>query len=262
MSLLGGVLGVVGSLFGSKKKETTTTSVDYGKMVKEATKAGFNPLTAIRNGGSAGFSTTTGPSVSTLPAALANLGGALGDAFEKKPDPIASRPDTALVDYQLRTLNRTGVPVPTMRPGGTYTGVKVTSQTEPLGTPPASPRTLTAAPAAAMGRTPASWMSLPKQTKQVASPDPLPIWVPGQDRDGKNIWIPNPDGPDLEQYLGAGLMRVGSGYEQFADTAYELLRDPSKHVKMRDTTAAEKERFRKEREKSWLPNWVPSIKWK
>ncbi|QRM46016.1 hypothetical protein [Rhizobium sp. BG4] len=120
--------GLLGSLFGSKKKQTTTTRVDYGRMVKDATAAGFNPLTALRNGGSAGFTTTTGPTLSNLPEALGSLGGVLGDALENKIDPLKKKQrelDTALVDYQLRQLKQG----PGMfYPGSTYTGTKVTGR--------------------------------------------------------------------------------------------------------------------------------------
>ena len=90
--------GLLGSLFGSKK-QTTTNEVNYVKMARNARAAGFNPLTALRNGGAAGFTTTTSPTVSQLPQALGALGGALGDAYEKKVDPLAQKQrqlDTAL----------------------------------------------------------------------------------------------------------------------------------------------------------------------
>jgi hypothetical protein len=122
--------GLLGSLFG-KKKQTTETTVNYGKMVASATAAGFNPLTALRNGGSAGFTTTTSPTVSQIPGALASLGGALGEAFEKKTDPLEQKKrqlDTALVDYQLRQLKE-GPKAMSGRlyPGATFVGAKVTA---------------------------------------------------------------------------------------------------------------------------------------
>ena len=64
----------------SKKQETTTTSyVDYGRMVRDAEAAGFNPLTALRNGGAAGFSVSTGTTPATpLSARIADgVSGAL-----------------------------------------------------------------------------------------------------------------------------------------------------------------------------------------
>lgn len=132
--LITGGLGLIGSLFGSKKQKTTS-SVDYDKMADEATAAGFNPLTAIRNGGSAGFTTTTGPTASMLPEALANLGGILGPALGKQLDPLEAKKrqlDTALVDYQLKQLKNPATSGTVMlRPGSTYTGVKTTAQISP-----------------------------------------------------------------------------------------------------------------------------------
>lgn len=132
--LITGGLGLIGSLFG-KKKQTTESSVNYWKMANDAAAAGFNPLTAIRNGGSAGFTTTTTPTTSMLPEALANLGGVLGPALGKQLDPLEAKKrqlDTALVDYQLRQLKNPATSgTPMLRPGSTYTGVKTSAQISP-----------------------------------------------------------------------------------------------------------------------------------
>lgn len=129
--------GLLGSLFG-KKKQKTESSVDYVKMAASAQAAGFNPLTAIRNGGSAGFTTTVGPSISALPEALGNLGGILGGALENKLDPLAQKKrqyDTALVDYQLRQLKEGPKAVSgTLYPGGTFQGTKVTRRSPTMST--------------------------------------------------------------------------------------------------------------------------------
>lgn len=129
---------LLGGLFGSKKKKETTktetvSKVDYKAMREGAEAEGFNPLTALRNGGSAGFSsstsTTTSPTVSSMPGALASIGGILGEAFEKKIDPLEAKKrqlDTALVDYQLRQLKQG--PTAALYPGSTYTGTKVNRQ--------------------------------------------------------------------------------------------------------------------------------------
>lgn len=68
--LVGGLLG------GNKQSTTTTSSVNYEQMVRSAQAAGFNPLTALRNGGSAGFATTN--SISSRPF-LAEVGAAAAD---------------------------------------------------------------------------------------------------------------------------------------------------------------------------------------
>lgn len=134
MSLLGGIIGAVGSLFGGKKKQETVSRVDYGRMVKDASAAGFNPLTAIRNGGSAGFTTTTSPTISNTSEILGNLGGVLGDALENKLDPIQAKKrelDTALVDQQLRALKQGPQLDASFKQPRIYTGTKVSQQNVP-----------------------------------------------------------------------------------------------------------------------------------
>ena len=128
-------IGLIGSLFGKKKQKTEST-VDYVKMAANASAAGFNPVTAIRNGGSAGFTTTTSPTTSEIPAALASLGGALGEAYAKKADPLEAKKrqlDTALVDYQLRQLKEGPRATGTLYPGGTFQGTKVARTSPSMG---------------------------------------------------------------------------------------------------------------------------------
>lgn len=124
-------VGLIGSLFG-KKKQTTTSTVDYSKMADEAHIAGFNPLTALRNGGSAGFTTTTSPTISQTPELLANLGGVLGNALGNKLDPIEAKKreiDTLLVDRQLQSLKQG--PARQWTQNSTFNGVKVSQQLAP-----------------------------------------------------------------------------------------------------------------------------------
>lgn len=59
---IAGIAGAAASLFGGDDDDNvqrTESSVNYKQMVKSAQKAGINPLTALRNGGAAGFSRTT-----------------------------------------------------------------------------------------------------------------------------------------------------------------------------------------------------------
>lgn len=101
--LLSAGVGILGAIFGGKKKETTTSSVDYAKMVRDATAAGFNPLTAIRNGGSAGFSTqtTTAPAMSPWAAVAQGVQGFLAtNPF----DTATKRNEQMLFDAQLEGL--------------------------------------------------------------------------------------------------------------------------------------------------------------
>lgn len=100
-AIIGGVASVASALFGGKDEQKVTSEVDYVKMVKNAEAAGFNPLTAIRNGGSAGFTTTTSPGLS----ASARIGNALGVAgnFFANFDPHADRMREA--QYSLAMAN-------------------------------------------------------------------------------------------------------------------------------------------------------------
>jgi len=89
---------LVGSLIGSKK-QSTTSEIDYVKLRQNAEAAGFNPLTALRAGGGAGFTTTHHPSLASggfMADALSNFGSALGAAI----DPM--RDATAKLEYQIK----------------------------------------------------------------------------------------------------------------------------------------------------------------
>jgi len=115
MSLWGAVASVgsslLGGLFGKKKKNestTTTSYVDYARMRDDAEAAGFNPLTALRNGGSAGFSVST--STTPTPLSSPNIGGALSsgvnaflDSFDPYKDDIREA-EYSIVQSQLRAL--------------------------------------------------------------------------------------------------------------------------------------------------------------
>lgn len=136
-ALIGGATTLLGGLFGKKKQKTETT-IDYVKMAREAQKAGFNPLTALRNGGSAGFTSTVHhPGLSGVADAVGQIGGALGAALDQRTDPIEQkrgRVESALLDYQLATIqNRAKAPmmfgdVPTKSATG-----RVTQHAAPMG---------------------------------------------------------------------------------------------------------------------------------
>lgn len=80
--IIGAGISALGSLFGGKDEEKTETTIDYEKMARSAEKAGFNPLTAIRNGGSAGFTTTIHPGLS--------MSDRFGQAFQTIGNALAS----------------------------------------------------------------------------------------------------------------------------------------------------------------------------
>lgn len=90
--IIGAGISAIGSLFGKGEEQKTTTEVDYVKMAANAEKAGFNPLTAIRNGGSAGFTTTSHPGLSMM-AGIGEAFGTIGNAlmaFDPRADERAA----------------------------------------------------------------------------------------------------------------------------------------------------------------------------
>lgn len=110
-ALIGAGASLLGGLFGggSKKQETTTTNhVDYGRMVRDAEAAGFNPLTVLRNGGAAGFSVSTGTTPATpLSARLADGVAGATQSFLANFDPFKDQKremEFKLVEAQLANL--------------------------------------------------------------------------------------------------------------------------------------------------------------
>lgn len=96
---------LISGLLGRKKqkREVYAQSVDYQKMVNEASAAGFNPLTALRNGGSAGFQVTHAPVLSRsshMANAIADaVGAGLGALTQNETEKI--REDRARVENEI-----------------------------------------------------------------------------------------------------------------------------------------------------------------
>ena len=196
-TLLGGLLG--------KKKQKTTSEVDYVKMAENAQAAGFNPLTAIRNGGSAGFTTTTSPTMSALPEVLGQLGGALGGALDQKLDPIEAKKreiDTVLLDRQLRQLKE-GPQLPaSFKTPRTYTGTKVSTQLAPRVGPSAINKSASV---------PANFIGPPSPEQYVKANGGMNMYIPVYDQAyGKIRYVPNPDLPELDQMGVPTVAAVGN----------------------------------------------------
>lgn len=184
-ALIGAGASILGSVFGSKskKQETTTTShVDYRRMVRDAEAAGFNPLTAIRNGGFAGFSVTN----STTPAAPLSARIADGvssgvQAFLQNYDPhadAAREQGSKLIEAQIANLNASTAEL-TQRHVTTGKGT------------------------AALSRAAARGVTLDGYTyggtgEGGAVED---MWVVFRNPDGTHSRVPNPNLPDGEQLL-------------------------------------------------------------
>lgn len=113
MGLFSGLLSagasIVGGLFGRKKSEpqVTKSHVDYKRMVRDAEAAGFNPLTALRNGGAAGFSVQSTSAPLSSPSFGETIAGAAQN-FLANFDPFEDRQREAeygLVQAQIANLN-------------------------------------------------------------------------------------------------------------------------------------------------------------
>lgn len=177
---------LLGSIFG-KKSQKTKTSIDLTELVNQANGNGFNPLTVLRNGGSAGFTTTTSPTVSQLPEALGNLGGVLGGALENRLDPINAKKreiDTLLVDRQLRQLKEGPQIAGRLYAPRTYTGTKVSQQLVPrLGA--SSHKQTAAVPAAAKADNPVGYEQNDAKLTRFGN---------------QEVWKPNEYLPDASSY--------------------------------------------------------------
>ncbi|RWP57967.1 hypothetical protein [Mesorhizobium sp.] len=167
-SLLGGLLG--------DKEESTKTTIDYREMVKKAESAGFNPLTAIRNGGSAGFVQTSHPGLSSG-AFIADAIGKVGNAISSH-DPMAEQ--TAQLEHQIRQETLRNLQADTAaRRRASIGGVPVSA-----------------------GAT------VVRQAAGVSTPKPAPVpdlYTPWRDNSveggGKIRWLPNADLPEAEQMI-------------------------------------------------------------
>ncbi|UIB81362.1 hypothetical protein [Flyfo microvirus Tbat2_43] len=214
--LISGGISLLGGLFGSKKKQTTTSTVDYKKMVKDSSAAGFNPLTAIRNGGSAGFTTTTSPTISNTSEILGNLGGILGEALENKLDPIQAKKrelDTALVDQQLRALKQGPQLDGGFQQPRYYSGVKVSQQAVPRLGASSTKKVASVTPSLPQG------FPGPRPVKGAGKDgEILPATVAWERSDGSLMYTYNPEFPDGDAALaGAAVDGAGRAIDEFED---------------------------------------------
>lgn len=111
-------------LFPDKPKEIKqapqVSYVDYARLRDEAIKGGFNPLTALRNGGSAGFSVVSRPSIyqeqTPLGYGLGQVAKGAFSMYQGYMSGVQSQANFAkqqsaelrLIDAQINELNRRG----------------------------------------------------------------------------------------------------------------------------------------------------------
>lgn len=172
-SLLGGLFG------GGSKKQETVNRVDYARMVRDAEAAGFNPLTALRNGGAAGFSISTTPAA-PLSARLADGVSAGVNNFLANFDPMADDKREAefqLVQAQIRNLNASAAAM----------------ESQSFNVPGYGPDVIERRPSGMAGQ-------LSRGTGQGPNGEVLPLYVDWFDpRTGGTVQLVNADAPDLDQ---------------------------------------------------------------
>lgn len=185
-AIAGAAASVIGSLFGGSDDEEVTTTIDYGAMAKAAEKAGFNPLTAIRNGGSAGFTTTHHPGLSAM-SRIGNAAQTLGNAlmaFDERADERAYR-EQVLLRGQLDKVQRVGG---------------------------ASQRMWSMDVPTAQGAT--------VSTKSATGGAASPLTTTYTDRYGRELVGPHIDAPDPETILTEPALRLTNTYEEWWRRAY------------------------------------------
>lgn len=161
---------VIGKLFGGDDK--SSGRIDLKALVRDAERAGFNPLTVLRNGGAAGYQQTHHPALSTatvIGEALGNVGVTLANY-----DPHADEKRQAerlLFDAQLENIQAD-------------TGLKMRSLNIPTKAGDQTVRKI---------------------------PDLYSPWIDNSAGGaGKTVWLPNADLPDIEQMPVPALGSVGS----------------------------------------------------
>lgn len=239
--------GVISSLFGGKKK--TDNRVNYQQMVADAEAAGFNPLTVLRNGGSAGYMQTAHPGLSSgevIGQALGNVGNFLAD-FDPYADDkreLASR----LAEAQIANLNAstaTMFPPAPGKPGSFNVPSWAAANTEQR-------------PSGRAGRLSASGpitsAVLDGYTYRGSGEGGAieDMWVVYRQPDGTYVRAPNPNLPDGEQLVVPPLVAAENVTTRPISSR---IMDDGGWITSRPLTEKEK----KARDESWWPSWLPSV---
>ena len=229
---------ILGSLFGGKK-EKSENQINYKDMAKDAEEAGFNPLTAIRNGGSAGYTQTSHPALSSGEF-IANAMSSVGNLVSSI-DPM--RDATAKLEYEIQQATLANIQADTAARSRVSIG----------GVPVATGSARVASAGAPLASK--DWFAPPSPTGA------LPIWVPGVDRDGRPAWIANPEGPDAEQMGAAYLTRSISGWEAAVGAGLGAVANPGSVIRRVPVTPPTgRDRHGPKSVSGWLPSF--SINWK
>lgn len=197
-------------------------------MVTDAEAAGFNPLTALRNGGSAGFSITSQPVLSSTHQAIGDAVGSIGN-FIANFDPFEDK----LREVQYRTMEAqlANLQADTALKGRQYM----------FDVPAVSGRRMKTA-ASALGSKASKPQPPSLENPTITNPFPM--------SDGSLV---NPSFVDAEAWetrYGDIAQEIGGMLNLSAD-AYANFR--SMYDSRRKLTPKEQKQI----DESWLPSWVP-----
>lgn len=226
-AIFGAILGAVGSigsaLIGGRSKkqteetitdQTSTSSVDFAKLSADAQAAGFNPLTAMRSGAIGGYTTTrtTGKNVTTssggggggggIADAIGSIGQLFGSYTQPKNDPIKVRNKTtgAVRSVVGAQVGSTG------RAGSVVVAPRLTTVSSP---------TSRTAPVRVSGRAPLPGL-MPSLPVEKGSNRYVRVF---DDVTGRETWGVNPDGPEFDQMVAAGVLTAADYARQKASDA-------------------------------------------
>lgn len=205
-ALLGAGASLLSSLFGGgDEPQTVTNRVDYQRMVRDAEAAGFNPLTALRNGGAAGFSisSTAGGGASTLSRVANGLAGAT-QSFLQNFDPMRDQKnelEARLAEAQIANLNASTAAFQNTRQFGgvpTYTATPVKRPPMGANIPHSAPARPVADAISDVAKVAASGALRSKEptTERPTRTNPYPSWMNME----VNPWMP--DGQAWNDHFG------------------------------------------------------------
>jgi len=219
MSLFGTILGIGGKLLGgmmarnAAKNERKTAlndeMVKFERLRESAIRGGFNPLTALQNGGLAGLSglpSGTPPlaSIDLITGALQDVGREMtGEAAQEREQTRLQNELAKLNMEHMRALLKAG-PSAVMGPRAVQHSGWAASKPR---LQPAAKRVPTYATAGDKMLGENHWTGL----------DPIPSHIPVRTRTGHVVDIINPELPDADQLVLDPLLGVQDKGAQFGD---------------------------------------------
>lgn len=255
-AIIGGIASVASAALGSRKRsestttdQTSTSTVDFKKMVADATAAGFNPLTAMRSGAIGGYVTTRtkGKNVTTGSGG-GGIGAGIADAVAGIAPMFGS---SAARTDPIKTKSKTSGAISSTVAGQVFAGSRATGRT---GSVVVAPRQTTVR-SPVTSRPPIPGLMSTSKAKAEMGPTP---WVRVYDPAlGRERWGVNPDGADLDQLVVPVVEGIADATWRAFVKSRDALRKSQRDglVRSRPATPAE---IRASKE-SWHGGWLPSI---